>query len=116
MSNEEYIPDRGDLVWLNFNSQSGHKQAGKRPALVISPLIYNKKVGLALFCPVTNKVKGYPFEVNLPSTSKVTGVLLSDRIKSFDWRAGKATFVCKVRKEILSECLKKLNALLQIKD
>ena len=74
-----YTPDRGDIVWLRFNQQAGHEQAGRRPALVISPKAYNRKVGLVLFCPITSQVKGYPFEVNLPKDLEATGAVLCDQ-------------------------------------
>jgi len=70
-----YIPQRGDVVWINMHPQAGHEQAGRRPAVVLSPRSYNAKVGLALFCPVTNQVKGYPFEVIIPPGLEVTGVI-----------------------------------------
>ncbi len=73
-----YVPDSGDIVWLSFNPQSGHEQSGRRPALVISPLIYNEKTGLAIFCPITSKVKGYPFEIMIPDNLEINGVILSD--------------------------------------
>ena len=85
-----YVPDRGDIVWLQFDPQAGHEQAGRRPALVISPRQYNEKVGLALFCPITSKIKGYPFEVQLPSEGKAHGAILADQLKSLDWKARKA--------------------------
>ena len=85
-----YAPDRGDIVWLQFDPQAGHEQAGHRPALVISPRAYNRKVGLALCCPITNQVKGYPFEVVLPAASKANGAVLADQVKSLDWRIRKA--------------------------
>ncbi len=85
-----YVPSRGDVVWLTFNPQSGHEQAGRRPAVVLSPRAYNAKVGLAIFCPVTSKVKGYPFEVALPEGFAVQGVILADQVKSLDWRARRA--------------------------
>ncbi len=88
-----YVPDRGDLVWLEFTPQTGSEQAGRRPALVISPKAYNAKVGLALFCPVTSRVKGYPFEVVLPDGSGVIGVVLADQLKSLDWLARKAKLI-----------------------
>jgi mRNA interferase MazF len=90
-----YAPERGDLVWLHFSPQAGHEQAGRRPALVISPRLYNRRVGLALFCPVTSQVKGYPYEVALPSSLAVAGVVLSDQVKSLDWRARKAKRIAK---------------------
>ena len=79
---KRYIPDRGDVVWLEFAPQAGHEQAGKRPALVISPAAYNGRVGLALLCPITSQKKGYPFEVALPAGMKLQGVILADQIKS----------------------------------
>jgi mRNA interferase MazF len=88
-----YVPDRGDLVWLEFTPQAGSEQSGRRPALVLSPKAYNGKVGLALFCPVTSKIKGYPFEVQLPNELSVSGVVLSDQIKSLDWRLRKVKFI-----------------------
>ncbi len=88
-----YVPNRGDIVWLQFTPQAGHEQAGHRPALVISPRSYNQKVGLALFCPITSSVKGYPFEVMVPSGLKTGGAVLSDQIKSLDWRVRSAKFV-----------------------
>lgn len=86
-----YIPDRGDIVWLNFNPQLGHEQAGLRPALVISPKTYNEKSGLMLACPITSKVKGYPFEVRIKA-KKVDGAILADQVKSLDWRVRKPSF------------------------
>lgn len=79
-------PDRGDLVWLNFSPQAGHEQAGHRPALVLSPERYNGRSSVALFCPITSRVKGYPFEVALPPAGKITGVVLADQVRSLDWR------------------------------
>lgn len=108
---ELYVPDRGDVIWLQFNPQAGHEQAGRRPALVISPRIYNGKVGLALVCPVTSKVKGYPFEVLLPGSLPVSGVVLADQVKSLDWRVKEAEFICSVPAEIIGEVLEKLRLL-----
>lgn len=87
MTGESYVPDRGDVVWLHFDPPAGHEQAGRRPALVVSPRAYNRTVGLALFCPITSRSKGYPFEVSLPESGPARGVILSDRLKSLDWRA-----------------------------
>ena len=103
-----YIPDRGDLVWLQFTPQAGHEQAGRRPALVVSPKAYNRKVGLALFCPITSRVKGYPFEVVLPETFKVAGAVLSDQIKSLDWRTRNAERLARAPKEVVAEVLAKI--------
>jgi mRNA interferase MazF len=108
----EYIPERGDIIWLTFNPQAGHEQAGRRPALVISPANYNGKVGLAILCPITNQIKGYPFEVRLPPGIGVTGAILSDQVKSLDWKARKAEFLGKLPTSVLVEVLKKLNTLL----
>ena len=80
-----YIPKRGDVVWISFNPQAGHEQAGRRPAVILSPRAYNGKVGLAIMCPITNQSKGYPFEVALPKEAKVSGVILADQVKSLDW-------------------------------
>ncbi|GBD87836.1 mRNA interferase MazF [bacterium BMS3Abin03] len=107
-----YIPDRGDIVWLSFNPQSGHEQSGRRPALVISPKAYNEKTNLAIFCPVTSQVKGYPFEVKIPDNIEIGGVILSDQVKSLDWKTRKAEFICKLPKTALKETLNKINVLL----
>jgi mRNA interferase MazF len=107
-----YVPERGDLVWISLNPQSGHEQAGRRPALVISPRTYNGKVGLALFCPVTAQVKGYPFEVVLPEGLDVSGVVLSDQVRSLDWRTRRASFISTAPRQIVDEVLMKLRALL----
>jgi mRNA interferase MazF len=108
----DYVPDRGDMVWITLNPQAGHEQAGRRPVLVLSPEAYNEKVGLALFCPVTSQVKGYPFEVLIPKGLDVTGVILSDHVKSLDWRARKAEFICSLPEAVVEEVLQKLTTLL----
>ena len=100
-------------MWLTFTPQAGHEQAGHRPALVLSPRDYNDKTSLALFCPITSKVKGYPFEVALRATSTVTGVVLSDQIKSLDWRARCARFACNGSPQVVSEVLEQLAVLLE---
>jgi mRNA interferase MazF len=107
-----YVPARGDAVWITFNPQAGHEQAGRRPALVLSPSSYNGKVGLAILCPLTSQVKGYPFEVTIPSGSKLGGVILADQVKSLDWRIRKAEFICKLPRETISEVLAMLRTLL----
>lgn len=108
-----YVPDRGDAIWLEFNPQAGHEQAGRRPALVLSPKSYNDKVGLLICCPISNKVKGYPFEVKLPQDIAVTGVVLSDQVKSLDWKARNADLIGKVPDETIKDVLAKLNTLLR---
>lgn len=107
-----YVPTRGDVIWITLNPQAGHEQAGRRPALVLSPSAYNGKVGLAILCPVTSQVKGYPFEVTIPTGSKLDGVVLADQVKSLDWRVRKAEFICKLSRETISEVIDKLGALL----
>ncbi len=108
----KYIPQRGDVVWISFNPQAGHEQAGRRPALVISPASYNGKVGLAILCPITGQVKGYPFEVDVPRGLAVGGVVLSDQVKSLDWRARRAKFLCKLPPGATLDVLDKLATLL----
>ncbi len=109
-----YVPKRGDIVWLTFNPQAGHERAGRRPAAVLSPAAYNGKVGLAIFVPVTTRVKGYPFEVMIPENLPVKGVILSDQVKSLDWRAREAEFVCELPPATVEEVLQKLNTLLEL--
>jgi mRNA interferase MazF len=105
-------PDRGDLVWITLNPQAGHEQAGRRPAVVISPASYNAKVGLAVCCPVTSQVKGYPFEVALPAGLPITGVVLADQVKSLDWKARNAQRICVLPAAVVAEILAKLHSLL----
>lgn len=108
-----YIPKRGDIIFVNFSPQAGKEQAGRRPAVVLSPLEYNQKVGLALCCPITNQVKGYPFEVALPKKSAVTGVILCDHIKSIDWKERGASFAMTLPQPILQDVLAKIGVLLE---
>ena len=108
-----YVPDRGDIVWISLNPQAGHEQAGRRPAVVVSPKSYNGKVGLGLFCPVTSQVKGYPFEVAIPQGLAVGGVVLADQVKSLDWRVRKAKFAGRLPAHASDEVLGKLGALLE---
>jgi len=112
MVDQLLAPNRGDLIWVSLNPQAGHEQAGRRPALVLSPVEYNSRVGLALMCPVTGRAKGYPFEVGLPTDLNVTGVILADQIKSLDWRARRAEIACRAPKSVIDEVLGKLNTLL----
>jgi mRNA interferase MazF len=108
-----YVPRRGDVVWLQFNPQAGHEQAGHRPAVILSPQSYNEKVGLAIVCPITSQRKGYPFEVLLPDDLDITGVVLADQVKSLDWRVRNATFKETIPVEIVAEILAKLGTLLE---
>jgi mRNA interferase MazF len=108
----ESVPDRGDVVWISLNPQAGHEQAGRRPSVVLSRAVYNGRVGLALLCPVTSQVKGYPFEVPLPSGFSITGVVLADQVKSLDWRARRAEIAGRLPEAVVAEVLRKLGALL----
>jgi mRNA interferase MazF len=112
VSAKTYIPKRGDAVWVTFTPQAGHEQAGRRPAAVLSPEAYNAKVGLAVLCPVTSQVKGYPFEVLIPTGLPVAGVILADQVKSLDWRARNAEFLCALPSKTIAEALAKLGTLL----
>ena len=109
----KYIPEQGDVVWINMNPQAGHEQAGRRPAIVLSPGSYNSKVGLAILCPVTDQIKGYPFEVIIPSGLKVTGAVLSDQVKSLDWKIRNTEFYDKVPETVILEIFNKLKTLLR---
>ncbi len=112
VSSRTYVPRCGDGVWITLNPQSGHEQTGRRPALVLSPESYNGKIGLAIFCPITNQIKGYPFEVLIPEGLPVTGAILSDQVKSLDWRARNAELICVLPVETISEVLQKLGTLI----
>ncbi|MGH7865043.1 MAG: endoribonuclease MazF [Candidatus Binataceae bacterium] len=109
-----YVPDRGDLIWLSFDPQAGHEQRGRRPALVLSPASYNQRSNLALLCPVTSQVKGYPFEVVLPRNLPIFGAILSDQLKSADWAARNAAFVARSPAAVLDEVTARLRALLAL--
>lgn len=108
-----FVPDRGDLVWVDFNPQAGHEQAGRRPALVLSPKAYNSKTGLAVICPITSQVKGYPFEV-LVQEGKIAGAVLSDQVSSLDWKIRRADKIACISDATLAEVLAKIAALIQI--
>ncbi len=109
-----YIPQRGDIVWIDLDPSQGSEIKKTRPALVISPFSYNEKVGLALLCPITSHKKGYPFEVELPPEGKINGVVLSDHIKSLDWKARNAKFEGKVSTKIVTEVIEKISVLIEI--
>lgn len=104
-------PERGDVVWLEFDPHAGSEQAGRRPALVVSPKEYNGKVGLALCCPITSRSKGYPFEVVLPDVTGVRGVILCDQIKSLDWRVRRAQRMATVPHDVMDEVTGRILAL-----
>jgi mRNA interferase MazF len=99
-------------VWITLNPQAGHEQAGRRPAVVLSPRSYNEVVGMAILCPIARQIKGYPFEVRIRTGAAVTGVILADQVKSLDWRARNAEFMGRLPPETTDEVLGKLNTLL----
>jgi mRNA interferase MazF len=107
-----YVPERGDLVWLTFNPQAGHEQASRRPAVVLSPKAYNRKVGLALFCPITSQVKGYPFEVILPEGLPINGAILADQVKSLDWQARQIERISTLPAVAMQELQQKIGVLI----
>ena len=107
-----FVPDAGDIVWLTFDPRAGHEQAGRRPALVLSPRIYNAKSGLALVCPITNQAKGYPFEVAVPASLGATGVILADHVKSVDWKARRAERLGRCTSEVMEEVRARLAPLM----
>ncbi len=108
---EQYIPQRGDLVYLDFDPTKGHEQRGHRPAFVISPLIYNQKTSLALVMPITKHKKGYPFEVILPVDLKIQGVILVDQIKCLDWKVRNIKFITEASTSLVEEVQSKLKTL-----
>ena len=112
VSASSYIPQCGDVVWITLNPQAGHEQAGRRPSVVLSPGSYNDKTGLAIFCPITSQIKGYPFEVLLPEGLPVKGAILSDQVKSLDWRIRNAELLCTLPARTIAEVLQKLSTLL----
>ncbi|MFC1861037.1 endoribonuclease MazF [Chloroflexota bacterium] len=109
-----YIPCCGDVVWITFNPRAGHEQAGRRPAVVLSPESYNGKTGLAILCPVTNRIKGYPFEVLIPQGVSVAGAILPDQVKSLDWRTRNAELLCTLPAVTVSEVMQKLRTLISL--
>ena len=107
-----FVPDWGDVVWINLDPQAGHEQAGVRPVLVLSPASYNGRVGLMVCCPITTQSKGYPFEVLIKNNLKVSGVILADQVKSLDWKARGAKKKGRISEDELSETLNKLKAVI----
>ncbi|HEU4458815.1 MAG TPA: endoribonuclease MazF [Methylibium sp.] len=108
-------PEQGDVVWLDYDPQAGHEQAGRRPSLVLSPKAYNAATGLMLCCPVTSQVKGYPFEVELVGVKGVTGVVLSDQVRNLDWEARRADRVGKAADDVLADVVAKVTVLLPVR-
>ena len=111
-SGRSYVPESGQAVWLTLDPQAGHEQSGRRPAVVLSPREYNRRTGLAIMCPVTSQLKGYPFEVVLPENTAVSGAVLADQVQSLDWRARKAKLICDLEPATIDEILGKLETLL----
>jgi len=109
-----YVPDAGDLVWLTFDPQAGHEQRGRRPALVLSPRVYNARARLAIACPITSHVKGYPFEVALPAGGRISGAILADHVKNLDWQARRIAFESKAPAEVLTEVRERLRVLIGV--
>lgn len=107
-----FVPDAGDFVWLTFDPQAGREQAGRRPALVLSPKMYNAKSGLLLACPITSQVKGYPFEVAVPAGVRATGVILADHLKSVDWKARHVEPLGRCTNDVMDEVRARLAPLL----
>lgn len=109
---KKYIPDRGDIIWLDFDPQTGREQKGRRPAIVLSPKLYNEKTNLAILCPITSRAKGYPFEVQINS-KKIQGVSLSDQVRNLDWKVRNAEFIGKISKSALNEITDNIRLLIQ---
>lgn len=112
MVSKKYIPERGDIVWLDFNPQLGHEQRGRRPALVISHKAYNEKIGLGVFCPITSKIKGYPFEVVI-DLKKIKGAVLSDQVKSLDWKERNIEYIEKIDEKDIEDVIEKVEAIIK---
>ncbi|HIK12209.1 MAG TPA: endoribonuclease MazF [Oscillatoriaceae cyanobacterium M33_DOE_052] len=113
-SSDSYVPKQGDAVWIDFNPQLGREQAGRRPALVISPNRYNRRVGLVLVCPITRQIKGYPWEIPIPEELDVSGVVLADQVKSLDWQARKVEFICTVPSAVTNRAIATLRKLMPL--
>ena len=112
--NTDYVPERGDLLWTEFSPQAGHEQAGRRPALVLSPGFYNRTRGLALMCPISSRPGGYPFEVEVVSDCDIIGVVMSDQVKSTDWRARYARYAGKAEPSVVEQVTAQIAMLLNI--
>ena len=110
---QQEVPERGDLIWIEFSPQRGSEQGGHRPALVVTPRKYNEQSGLMLACPITNQIKGYPFEVLLPKTAPINGAILVDQLKCMDWRIGKFSFIGRLSPQTLDEVFAKLDVLIK---
>jgi mRNA interferase MazF len=116
MAQPAYVPERGDAVWLDFDPQAGREQAGRRPALVLSPATYNRKSGMALVCPITSRAKGYPFESAIPEDLSIQGVVLSDHVRCLDWQKRRAKRIARVPEAFLQDVVAKVAALLGLEE
>ena len=112
VSRRGYVPERGHVVWMMFGPQAGHEQSGRRPGVVMSSSIYNGKTGMALCCPITSHVKGYPFEVLVPAGLKISGAILADHIRNIDWKMRRAEYLCKLPDKAFKEVAEKILSLL----
>ena len=112
----DYIPERGDAICITLDPRAGHEQAGRRPAVVMSPKAYNGKVGLSILCPITNQIKGYPFEVRIPPGLPVEGVILADQVKNLDWEIRNAKLICQLSRNTITDVLEKISVLLSLED
>ena len=112
----DYFPWRGDVVWLDLNPHRGSEQAGHRPVLVLSQSEYNRDANLAVICPITTRVKGYPFEVRIPTGLPIVGAILADQVRCIAWPEREAIFICEMPDETVEEVLQKLGTLLGISD
>ncbi len=112
----DYIPERGDAIWITLDPQAGHEQAGRRPAVVLSPKAYNGKVGLSILCPITNQIKGYPFEVKIPPGLPIEGAILADQVKNLDWAIRGAELICQLSRCTIAKVLEKIRILLSFED
>lgn len=115
MKSGNYVPDHGDLVWIDFHPQTGHEQSGHRPAIVLSPKLYNSKTGLGMFCPITSKIKNLVFEVKI-KTGKISGVILSDHIKNLDWTQRNIKYIGKANKEAIRQTINNINMIINPHD
>jgi mRNA interferase MazF len=111
---DRYVPERGDVVWMDLSPRVGHEQSGYRPSLIVSPQKYNRRVELALICPITSQVKGFPFEVAIPEGNRVTGVVLADQMTSIDWRARRVRQMDHLPIEFVEEVMKQFVKLLPL--
>ena len=112
----DYVPDRGDAVWVDLDPEVGREQAGRRPALVLSSSKYNGRMSLAIVCPITSQVKGFPFEVGIPEGEGVSGVIMSDQVKSLDWRRRRVAYLCQLPEATIVEVCENVASLLEIVD